>query len=123
MFLTIKLCTHVKLIFLKIERTICIKMDLALNDLQRLICHKTQPTNHTLSRHLSQSGIASVRIELMNAIFAGRPTLVCPWMVCKVDSKWSCNCCFLGVLLTGFVQSGTQHLCEIPINIFHYYFR
>ena len=21
-------------------------MDLALNDLQRLICHKTQPTNH-----------------------------------------------------------------------------
>ena len=23
-------------------------MDLALNDLQRLICHKTQPTNHLL---------------------------------------------------------------------------
>ena len=25
--------------------TICIKMDLALNNLQRLICHKIQPTN------------------------------------------------------------------------------
>ena len=38
MFLTIKLCTHAELV-------ICIKMDLALNNLQRLICHKTQPTN------------------------------------------------------------------------------
>ena len=28
-----------------IELIICVKMDLALNDLQRLICHKTQPTN------------------------------------------------------------------------------
>ena len=27
------------------NRTICIKMDLALNDLQRLICDKNQPTN------------------------------------------------------------------------------
>ena len=33
MFLKIKQCTHAKL-------TICIKMDLALNNLQRLICHK-----------------------------------------------------------------------------------
>ena len=32
----------------EIELTICMKMDLALNNLQRLICHKTQtnqPTN------------------------------------------------------------------------------
>ena len=27
------------------QATICIKMDLALNNLQRLICHKTQPSN------------------------------------------------------------------------------
>ena len=27
------------------ELMICIKMDLALNNLQKLICHKTQPTN------------------------------------------------------------------------------
>ena len=27
------------------ELTICIKMDLALNNLQRLICHIIQPTN------------------------------------------------------------------------------
>ena len=27
------------------NRTICVKMDLALNNLQRLICHKTQTTN------------------------------------------------------------------------------
>ena len=45
MFLTIKLCTHAKLNFLKIEPTICINMDLALHNLQRLICHKIQPTN------------------------------------------------------------------------------
>ena len=33
----------------EIELIICIKMDLALNNLQRLICHKNptnQPTNH-----------------------------------------------------------------------------
>ena len=29
--------------------TICIKTDLALNNLQRLICHKNQPTNQPIS--------------------------------------------------------------------------
>ena len=38
MFLTSKLCTHVKL-----KRTDYLhKKDLALNNLQRLICHKTK---------------------------------------------------------------------------------
>ena len=45
MFWTIKLCTHSKLNCLKLELIICIKMDLALNNQQRLISHKTQPTN------------------------------------------------------------------------------
>ncbi len=31
----------------EIEPIICIKMDLALNNLQRLICHKTQTTTTT----------------------------------------------------------------------------
>ena len=31
----------------EIELTICIDIDLVLNNLQRLICHKTQPTNLT----------------------------------------------------------------------------
>ena len=44
MFLTIKLGTHAKLNFFKIELIIYIKMDLALNNLQRLKCQKTQPT-------------------------------------------------------------------------------
>ena len=44
MFLTIKLCTYAKLNFLKIEQIIYIKIDLALNNLQRLICHKTHQT-------------------------------------------------------------------------------
>ena len=48
MHLTYKLCTHAKLNFLKIEQTICIKMDLALNNIKRLICHKTEPTNKQL---------------------------------------------------------------------------
>ena len=48
-FLTITLCTYAKQLFL-IEQIIYIKMDLALNNLQRLICHKTQQTkpNQTL---------------------------------------------------------------------------
>ena len=41
MFLTNKLCTHAKLELFEMELIICIKMDLALNNLQRLICHKT----------------------------------------------------------------------------------
>ena len=43
MFLTIKLCTYAKLNCLKL--IICIKMDLALINLQKLICHKTQTPN------------------------------------------------------------------------------
>ena len=41
MFLTIKLCTNGKQLF-EIEMFICTKIDLALDNLQRLICHKTQ---------------------------------------------------------------------------------
>ena len=47
MFLTIKLFTHVKLF--EIELIICIKMDLALNNPESLICHKIQTTNQTKS--------------------------------------------------------------------------
>ena len=46
MFLRIKLFTHTELF--ELELIIYIKMDLALNKLQRLICHKTQPTNHDI---------------------------------------------------------------------------
>ena len=42
MILTIKQCTYAKLNCFEIERYICIKMDMALNDLQVLICHKSQ---------------------------------------------------------------------------------
>ena len=44
--------------WIEIELTICIKMDLALNNLQRLICHKTQPTNQPTNQstnHITQS--------------------------------------------------------------------
>ena len=41
------MCTYIKLNILKIEQTICIKMGLGLNNLQMLICQKSnQPTNH-----------------------------------------------------------------------------
>ena len=36
-------------VLIEIELIICIKMDLALNNLQRLICHKTQPINQLSS--------------------------------------------------------------------------
>ena len=42
MFLTIKLSSHAKLELFEIELFICIKMDLAFDNLQRLICRKTQ---------------------------------------------------------------------------------
>ena len=50
MFLTIKLCTHAKLNCLKLNYLH--KMDLALNNLQRLICNITQPINQPLSAKL-----------------------------------------------------------------------
>ena len=43
MFLTIKLCTKTKLFEVKLF--ISIKLDLALNNLQTLIFHKTNQTN------------------------------------------------------------------------------
>ena len=52
MVLTIKLCTHAKLNFY--NRT-DIKMDWALNNLQRLICHKTQTTNEPSSVFLKHA--------------------------------------------------------------------
>ena len=45
MFLTFKLCTYA-IELLEIELIICIKMDLALNNLQWLICHKTKPNQN-----------------------------------------------------------------------------
>ncbi len=73
MFLTLKLCTHAKLNFLKIKLSIYIKMDLALNNLQRLICHKTQPTNKpTVSkRHVSVLCFGA----FLQAIYALSPIL------------------------------------------------
>ena len=47
MFLTIKLCTHAKTELFEIELIICLKMDLALNNSQRLICHETQKNQST----------------------------------------------------------------------------
>ena len=63
----------------EIELLICIKMDLALNNLQRLICHKNQPTNQpnkqtenntyvgltttTLSRRLTDSGFVAQHLK------------------------------------------------------------
>ena len=50
MFLTIKLCTYAKLNYFSIEQIIYIKMDLALNNLQRWICHKTKPNQTKLNQ-------------------------------------------------------------------------
>ena len=54
MFLTN--CTYAKLL-------ICIKMDLALNNLRWLICHKNQPTNQPTSYVLST--ICNLKMECM----------------------------------------------------------
>ena len=62
--LTIKLCTHAKLNYLEKKLIIWIKMNLALNNRQRLIWYKIQPTNqptnqpylpiHTHARPITQ---------------------------------------------------------------------
>ena len=44
MFLTIKWFTYSKMNYFEKEQIICIRMDLALNILQRLIRHKSQVT-------------------------------------------------------------------------------
>ena len=53
-FFTIKLSTHAKVNCLKKKLITCLKIDLALNNLQRLICHKTQPTNQ-LTRNMEKN--------------------------------------------------------------------
>ena len=60
----------------EIELIICIKMDLALNDLQRLICYKTHTTNYS-----------SIVTYLCKNSF-----LLC-WNSCKQCSE-SSACCF-----------------------------
>ena len=56
--------------FLKIELTICIKIDLGLNNQPRLICHKNertnQPTTAMISPHSDNELFSLVRILVMN---------------------------------------------------------
>ena len=62
LFLTQKLYLHLSELF-EIE-LIGIKMDLALNNLQRLICHKTQPTNLVRMLYLSMgSSVETWKLE------------------------------------------------------------
>ena len=75
MFWTIKLCTHAELF--EIELIICLKMDLALNYPEWLICHKIQTTNLPLRSsilygHHSGTGVkteANVHTELIHVSF------------------------------------------------------
>ena len=53
------------------------KEDLALNNLQWLICHKARP-NHLSWLFLET--VSSVLAELMNVIFGGQPMLACPYV-------------------------------------------
>ena len=41
----------------------CIKLDLALNNIQRLICHKTQTTNMNKNTSLGKTKMASEEID------------------------------------------------------------
>ena len=65
MFLTIKLFTHAKLF--EIELITCIKIDLALNNLQRLICYKTQTTNYTFPKGISTLQNANSLVQVVNS--------------------------------------------------------
>ena len=50
MFLTIKLCTHAELF--EIEQNIFINIILAVNNPERLICHKTKPINQVYNPNI-----------------------------------------------------------------------
>ena len=70
MFFTIKLYLHLNCVFILNwivwNRTIFIKMDLALNDLKRLICHKTQITNQPTNQ-VSRTPL-SILVDLSNDV-------------------------------------------------------
>ena len=51
------------------NRIICIKMDLTLNGLQRLICHKTQPTNNQ-SKHKNNDREGLLNTQQISKIIA-----------------------------------------------------
>ena len=63
-----KLCTHAKRNCLKLNWQICIKMGLALNNLQRLIYDRTQPT---LEYMLSMFAVPGIGLAVR--VFANRP--------------------------------------------------
>ena len=76
MFFTIKLYLHLNCIlmlnWIVWNITIFMEMDLALNNLQRLICHKTQTTNQILVRLrllLRRNGIDSSNIKCLKNLF------------------------------------------------------
>ena len=50
----------------KIELLICLKMDLALNNLQRLICHKIQPTNQPTNDCFTDWENLSIHRKIIN---------------------------------------------------------
>ena len=55
-----KLCTHAKLNLFEIELIIYLKVDLALNNQQRLICHKTQTTDQPTNQNISTDSIIRI---------------------------------------------------------------
>ena len=65
------------------NRTICIKMDLALNSLQGLICHKTQQTKPSQTNNAERLGWSNSAVvpentrKLHKLILAGRKLKLC----------------------------------------------
>ena len=66
MFLAIKLCTHAKLCCLKTDYLY--EIDLALNNLQRLICHKIQQTN----QHRNKNNIRNFPLLVIGRTIASQ---------------------------------------------------
>ena len=73
MFFKIKLYLHLNCVLMLnrivLNRTIFIKMDLALSNLQRLICHKTQINKQTNKRTLlCTTGIPFSKSDITNIL-------------------------------------------------------
>ena len=82
MFFTIKLCTYAKLF-------ICIKTDLALNNLQKLICHKTKTNKgiiYLLFTHHHHHVVRLARISLTLSLHVSL-SFIAIWQVFRVTSR------------------------------------
>ena len=93
------------------ELIICIKMDLVLNNLKGLICHKTQPTNQPIKIHFFLNRPITFQCPLYMRIWAS----VHVFMSVYVCARFLCVCARMYVFTP---QTPSLARCDIRFQIF-----